>query len=123
MRSQPIVLRLFCSVVVVVVVVVVVFVVVVAVDGGVVVVDGGGWLVVCKVIFVSNPTQLSLVEVVLRLRWGCDNKSLLMICSCKGLIKYYISLQIPRQLTYGRNIFKPPKVVMTIIVVCVCVIT
>ena len=33
----------------------------------------GGWWVVCKPIFVSNPTQLSKVVVVLRLSWGCDN--------------------------------------------------
>ena len=32
---------------------------------------GGGWGgVVCKVIFMSNPTT---VEVVLRLSWGFDN--------------------------------------------------
>ena len=27
----------------------------------------------CRVIIVSNPTQLSQVEVVLRLSWDCDN--------------------------------------------------
>ena len=37
-------------------------------------VGGVGWVVVvCKAIFVSIPTQLRLVEVVLRLSWGCDN--------------------------------------------------
>ena len=30
----------------------------------------GGWVVA---IIMSNPTQLSYVEVVLRLIWGCDN--------------------------------------------------
>ena len=74
MRSQP-----NCFEVVVVVVVVFVVVVILNVD----VVDQatskidlmllvmevefhGGWVVVCKVIFVSNPTQL-------RLSWGYDN--------------------------------------------------
>ena len=40
-------------------------------------VEFGWWggVVVCNVIFMSNPTQLSLVEVVLRLSFGCDNKS------------------------------------------------
>ena len=35
---------------------------------------GGGWWwwVVCKPIFMSNPYQLSKVEVVLRMSWGCD---------------------------------------------------
>ena len=35
---------------------------------------GWWWWVVCRPIFVSNPTQLSKGEVVLRLSWGCDNK-------------------------------------------------
>ena len=41
----------------------------------------GGWVVVvvCKPIFVSIPTQLSYVEVVLRLRLGCDNCILLLL--------------------------------------------
>ena len=30
-------------------------------------------VVVCKPIFISNLAQLSQVEVVLRLSWGCDN--------------------------------------------------
>ena len=33
----------------------------------------GEWVVVWKPIFVSNPTQLSYDEDVLRLCWGCDN--------------------------------------------------
>ena len=40
------------------------------VEFGLVVVVVVGW--VCKVIIVSNPTQLSKIEVVLRMSWGCD---------------------------------------------------
>ena len=64
MRSQPNCFEVVVVFVVVVVVVVVVFVVVVILHG-----------VVCKPIFMSNPTQLSSVEVVLRLSWGYDNMS------------------------------------------------
>ena len=83
---NPNVLRLYCFLVFVVVVVVVVVDFVIVFDvvfcyccpycwccclGNM-----KGWsevVVVCKPIFVSIPTQLRLVEVVLRLSWGCDN--------------------------------------------------
>ena len=32
-----------------------------------------GWCAKCKVIIVSNPTQLIYVEIMLRLSWGYDN--------------------------------------------------
>ena len=54
--------------------------------------SGGRWWVVCKVIFVSNPSLIRLSWVELMLSWGFDNcVSINEMTANKSFIGYFLT--------------------------------